>query len=915
MASGRWIRTVDGVMAKRGAFHAQSEIDDHVDVGPRLGWMSSMGLLLTALAVLPLAGAGWFAAHEVRVATAAQDRASMVQIEVADLVALTSVRTDILDERNWDLITSGLANIGISNEVTLQYTGVDVDAELVTARRDLDRSIEIVGDVALTDSLRRVRESSGSLVERADAYRAVESDVAMLTDSMVGRLLDSAGAIQGAGELIESLRVLESATDARQAVALQLMAYFSSVFPDPDAQGDDAATLVEQHAFADEAMSRIRAIVRPGSATHAAVTAMDASSDVQAFDAAIENRVTLIVGDGSNGLPVSVEALFADIDQIVISFRGGTASADAQLAIVSGAAADVEAATDQVSSRATSAKGRSVVLMLLLVLFSLLFAVAVASFIVVPLRRLASQARRMRDGEQSLQITARGPREVREAQMAIGEAAANLALAERQANALAKGELSHPVLAETVPGTLGVSLQDAVKTLASSLGEREEFRKMLAFEAAHDGLTLLPNRNASLAHLHHGLARAERSEQLLAVLFIDLDGFKDVNDQYGHLVGDHALCVTARRLRESVRDADHVGRLGGDEFLVIADPVSNIDEALSIAQRVRSAINQPIESGDTTFFIDASIGVALTDGRDLTADELLYDADVAVYNAKNLGRGRIELCDDELRATIAEHASLELALLHAIETDELILHYQATVDTATGVMCSMEALVRWQRPNHGMVPPGEFIEFAERSGLIVAIDKWVLRSAARQLQQWEHDETFGSVPVSVNISGRHFESEDFVANVLEALTEFGVHPSRLTIEVTESALLSDPHYTALKLQSLRDLGVTVAIDDFGTGYTSLAYLRALPFDILKIDRSFIADQTAESFVKLIIETGHLIGASITAEGVETLDQVHFLARLGCDSLQGFYFARPCQASEIVPPTAVQMSLAGDPRPT
>ena len=863
-----------------------------------MGWLSSVALLLATLAVLPLAGAGWFAAEEFRSARSAQERAVSIEGGIAILVNLTSVRTNILDERNWDMVASGLTDFGVTSEVALQFTGIDIDAELTSARSEVDRTVGIVGDAQLADAVQQIRQSTDTLLERGEAYLVIESGVAIRADALITSLMATSGAIRDDGVLVESLRVLEAATEARKATALQLTNYFASTFPDPAEHGVEWAELAEQHVLGEQAIGKVRSISSPGSAAHGALVVLDNSPEAQSFEAAIHERVAATLRDGSAGATVTPAALFANIDEIAAVFTNGATTGEVHLEIVNGAAADVKAATGQISANADGDQRRSLMLMGLLIVASLVFAGAVATFIVVPLRSLAWQARRMRDGRPAHQATKRGPREVREAQSAIGEAAANLELAERQANALAQGELSHSILSESVPGKLGAALHEAVRTLATSLAEREEFRQMLAHEAAHDGLTSLSNRNGSLAHLQRGLARSTRNDQILAVLFVDLDGFKDVNDDHGHLAGDHALRVTAERLRESVREGDHVGRLGGDEFLVVAEPVSGVEEAMLIAQRIRASIIRPIQLGDATFVIDASIGVALTDGRDLTADELLYDADVAVYRAKNLGRGRIELCDDDLRNTIAEHAALEKAILHAIETDELILHYQSTIDSSTGSICSMEALVRWQRPHHGMVPPSEFIDFAERSALIIDIDKWVIRSAARQLQQWEHDEMFGPLPMSVNISGRHFDSKDFVDNVLNPLAEFGVDPSRLILEITESALLGDLQHAAVKLQALRDVGVNIAIDDFGTGYTSLAYLRALPFDILKIDRSFIADQSAESFVKLIIETGHLVGARITAEGVETIDQVHMLARLGCDNLQGFYFARPCHPSEV-----------------
>ena len=534
-----------------------------------------------------------------------------------------------------------------------------------------------------------------------------------------------------------------------------------------------------------------------------------------------------------------------------------------------------------------------------LALASIVVALAATRAIALPVRRLAGAARQIRDGDTKPEMVPdRGPTEVREAAQAINEAAAHLALAERQALALSEGDLDHESLRERASGKLGSSLQTAVSTLAASLQEREDFRLRMTHEATHDGLTQLPNRNASIAQLQRGLARTERGGHLLAVLFIDLDNFKDVNDLHGHHAGDMVLRTVAQRLAGAVRDGDHVGRLGGDEFLVIAEPVMNYDEALSIARRVQVDVTAPIQIDTVTVSISVSIGIALSDLCPGDSSALLRDADLAVYRAKNFGRGRIERCDEALRAEMAERADLEQALRVAVADNEFVLHYQPIVEPRTETTVGYEALIRWNRPGHGLISPVGFIPFAERSDLIIAIDKWVIRNVSRQIEAWEQEGRFTAIPVSINVSGRHLASPDFVANIVGPLDEHNVDPTRIIIEVTESSLLDDLTTAAIKLQNLRHRGVRTAIDDFGTGYTSLADLKSLPIDILKIDRSFTNDDSAASLVQLIINTGHLLGATVTAEGIETRSQATSIGDMGTDELQGFLYGYPQPASEL-----------------
>ncbi len=527
---------------------------------------------------------------------------------------------------------------------------------------------------------------------------------------------------------------------------------------------------------------------------------------------------------------------------------------------------------------------RALLLVAALVLVSVVIAVAISRSVTRPLRQLSEGARALQSGNSTFRIDPIGPREVQHAACAINDAAVHLDLAERQARALATGDLDAVALAEVGPGALGFSLQSAVQTLAATLTQREEFRKRLAHEAAHDGLTRMPNRTASMRELESAVACVGRSSSRVAVLSFDLDEFKEINDSHGHHAGDVVLIEVGRRLVNVVRQGDHVGRLGGDEFVVIAEPVGNADEVIALCQRILTSITEPIDIGKTSVTVSASIGIALAADASLSADDLLRDADLAVHKAKVSGRGTYEFCDEELRSQRTESTNLTAALREAMAKNELILYYQPVYSQPTGGLHAVEALVRWNRPGHGMVFPDNFIPFAERSDLIIELDRWVLNAAARQMKEWGSDPALEAVTVAVNISGRHLASERIVPTVRSTLQAHGVDPSRIIVEVTESAVLDDLETAGRRIQELRDIGIRVAIDDFGTGYTSIAHLRALPIDILKIDRSFVAsagtDPHSESIVKLIIDIGHLLGARITAEGIETVEQALQLAALG-----------------------------------
>ena len=428
-------------------------------------------------------------------------------------------------------------------------------------------------------------------------------------------------------------------------------------------------------------------------------------------------------------------------------------------------------------------------------------------------------------------------------------------------------------------------------------------------QAHHDALTGLPNRALVLDRLGHALARSQRECRSVGVLFVDLDRFKMVNDTLGHSVGDDVLIRIGERLLGSVRPGDMVGRLAGDEFVVVCEDVDTAG-LLKIADRVAEAVEAPLSLYGRDAVITASIGVAqvATGGR---PEDVLRDADVAMYRAKERGRARIEVFDSSVRARLLERLETEQALRRAIGRGEMRLHYQPIVGASDGVLLGVEALVRWQHRERGLVPPADFIPLAEETGLITSIGRWVLTEACSQLGRWQAaDPRLRSLKVGVNLSARQFTDPNLVPLVAEALAVAGIEPQSVSLEITESVLMEEVQATAQTLRALKDLGVCLSIDDFGTGYSSLSYLKRFPVDVLKIDRSFVdglgVDAEDDAIVTAVVSLAHALNLEVVAEGVETELQLMELRRLGCDAAQGYLLGRPAEAAHHGPQLSAEL---------
>ena len=426
--------------------------------------------------------------------------------------------------------------------------------------------------------------------------------------------------------------------------------------------------------------------------------------------------------------------------------------------------------------------------------------------------------------------------------------------------------------------------------------ERRRAEKQIAHMARHDALTDLPNRLLLRDRLAHALAELPRDRRL-AVLYLDLDHFKGVNDTLGHQVGDELLKTVAARLRDCVRDVDTVARVGGDEFAIIHTGVEQPNDAAMLARRICEAVKEPCDLHGHAVIVDTSIGIALAPGDGTDPTELLKNADMALYRAKADGRGTYRFFEPAMDARMKTRRTLELALRMALANGEFELYYQPLVSLDDRRITCCEALIRWRHPERGLIPPGEFIPIAEEIGLIVPLGEWVLRQACADAMGWPAD-----VKVAVNLSPIQVMNQNLVAVVVGALATAGLSANRLELEITESVLMQNSETTLATLHRLRELGVKISMDDFGTGYSSLSYLRSFPFDKIKIDRCFISGlATGDNSVAIVLAIAGLakhLGIATTAEGVETRQQLQQVKALGCSEMQGFVFSPPRRIEEV-----------------
>ncbi len=471
-------------------------------------------------------------------------------------------------------------------------------------------------------------------------------------------------------------------------------------------------------------------------------------------------------------------------------------------------------------------------------------------------------------------------------------------------------ELEHVSNQQYFEARLVTTGADEVLGLVRDISERKRSEEQIRRLAYCDSLTGIPNRQAFLENLESELRRAKDGATRFAVLFLDLDGFKRINDTLGHNVGDQLLMTVSDRLRETIRPSDlvsrgeahsNLARLGGDEFTILIPDLERVENALNVAQRVKEAMRRPFLIDGHEIFVTASIGISLypEDGQD--CNSLLKYADTAMYHAKNCGKNNAQLYSSSLTMQIMSHVKLEVGLRKALKNEELYLLYQPQIDVRSGDMVGVEALVRWRHPERGIISPTEFIPLAEETGLIVPIGEWVLRTACKEAKNWQHL-TGRPVRMAVNISAKQFKDDNLSQIVLSALHDAGLDPRMLELELTEGTLMDNARATLATLEQLRAIGVYLSIDDFGTGYSSMNYVKRFDVRALKIDRSFICglpqDSENAAITRAIIAMAHGLKMAVVAEGVETQEQLAMLEQYGCDMVQGFYLGHPSSQEAI-----------------
>lgn len=893
-------------LRRRSSDHPQPEhpVGNPVsDALPRRGYSLGVSARMIAAVLLPLGLVFAFAASNLRERYADTARARDLQADVIVLVDLVELDSALLTERLLAIPPLGAEQPFVSGDPLLE------SARLVTNGR-----LELVaGDnrpfrQADLDRLRQLQDSGASTdISVASRFDELSTDIRIELDQVTQEIHNLAVATRNVRltQSIDQLDESSRASSALLALSLRLTAYWNAAPFEEAITRSDLARTAQDFDRASEWLD---------------ANAVDGVRTDWLDLASTRSLILGLVDDALKGLSHPVSARRSD-GRIVISVLLDAAEIRSFVAMTPMAAADVERESGQVFEAADADARWGVALWLGILLFSSLIVLRLTRSILVPLHQITDHAREVGSGNLDVEpLRDDGPAELKDAARSINDLVANLQLMDKKAQALAAFRLDDPVLFEPLPGNLGRALNESVHILSGSMVERERLQTRLAHDATHDMLTGIPNRAAALAHLEAACNRANRLGHELAIAFIDLDDFKRINDTHGHPTGDEVLRQASERMTSLIREEDMVARLGGDEFLLVAEGIEGTEAAVGLARRLVEVLRQPMVAEGTELELGASVGVALVHNRE-DMQGLLRQADLAVYAAKASGTGSVQVFDDTLRDQLLERIEIEEALKTALLDDgladlgadpdgngaqtatEFHLVYQPILSSDGGDLVSMEALLRWERPEQGFVPPDRFIPIAEQTSLILDIDRWVLRQALRQLSEWQSVPWLAGISMAVNVSGRHVLDSNFVSDIGQALDTSGVDPTLVVIEVTETVLVDDLARAANQLGCIREFGVRVAVDDFGTGYTSLAHLRSLPIDKIKIDRSFVtnlaSDADDRSLVRMVSELASHLGVPTVAEGVETVEQHQILRELGCDTLQGYLFSRPLRPEQLV----------------
>ncbi|MEO8693969.1 MAG: EAL domain-containing protein [Acidimicrobiales bacterium] len=816
---------------------------------------------------------------------------------VAELSLLVELRDALREQQSAAAFDVRFLELGVTPAEAAAFIGVDFSSQIAPARVQADNAIATLAErspvtssamQSLYADIDTGAISSASAAQRLDGFgQAVGNAVEDGLDRLERETRQT--------PLIASLESLREASDALDVATPRVIDLSAIWFPSPaDTAQMTAAALARLGAEEANYQDRLATLRTLGVGMVVdELVLIEADPQVQAFYQAVDSAV--------RGNPLTAVGEVVDLDKVAAAFRGHFVLNELIADLVETAEVTVQ---DQARLLAASERNDFVMWAAgaaALALLSIVIALRLSRSISTPLKQLADFAHAVNEGQLNIDPSrgrTHGPRETRVAFSVFTDLVTNLQLLDAKANALAHLEFDNPVLGEPLPGRLGRSLESSVALLSGSIVERDQLQMHLAHQATHDSLTGIMNRPAAITGIQAALNRAARTGATTAVLFIDLNDFKAVNDSHGHEVGDEVLRQVSARMIAGMRRGDFAARLGGDEFVVVAEAIAGVEEATELARRIVETITKPIEIGSLRVSVGAAIGVALTLDGPEDPLRLLARADAAMYRAKQHDASRIEIFDADLQRQMIEREDVETALTAALadaQNRELRLHYQPVLDTVSGAMVGAEALIRWDRPGHGLLPPDSFIPIAEATALIIDIDCWVLSDVARQLAAWSAQPDLAALSVAVNISGRHLLSGLLPQHVRSVLRDSGIDPHRLTIEITETVLLTDLVTAASQLDEVRALGVRVAIDDFGTGYTSLAALQQLPIDTIKIDRSFISQldrRKGTSLVRMVTDLGHAIDITIIAEGVETNAELIALQSMGADCIQGYLLSRP-----------------------
>ena len=853
-------------------------------------------LYVTALVLVPMLGVLALVGVTLHAAIGTSDSAAAASRSVATVILLERVQSSIEQEVIPVLTVAGLhspelvARLGIPPDF-LASARTQANVALQTARTSTDQTLSAVpadseaapSVAAVRSALQPLRSSDVSertfneLLDTYQGYQRLSSDVArerqLAEDS--ARDEDVSGATRSAIDDVAKL------SRFGQAASVEIPLFFLS----SDFGGTNASPWLAAHAEYRAAVTGLDTLSQ--SEVRSAWARISSAGPVRLVAGSLEGQtlpgaapLSLLQQQELAGESQDRNTLLSDLLNVAVGRAEALAIGDRR---------DAQTQTT-----------RAILLALGQALVTAAVVGVVWRSLSRSLHRLAGRAQDVSRGT-LVDVEVDGPREVRTVSAALRSTVASLRRIQDQAGAVARGDLDHALLDEPLPGPLGEVVHASVQRIVVAVRQRQELQFELARQAEHDSLTELPNRAQALRLVSAALQRAQRAAAVVGLLFIDLDGFKAVNDGFGHAAGDEVLRQTAHRLGSVVRSGSVVCRLGGDEFVVLVEPAESEEDLVSLSQRLIETVSRPIGIGGTTVTIGASIGIATSRSDSIDAEALLAQADTAVYRAKDMGRGRAEVFDDALRAQLLRRKELEAAITVGLAAGEMRLVYQPVLDVATASLIGYEALIRWQRPGHGTLQPAQFIDAAEASPLICDLDRWVLMAATTQLARWRTGSgpaQPGEPTIAVNISGRHLLDSRIVADVAAALAASSLPAELLVLEITETVLVNDL-VAYDRLAALQATGVRIAIDDFGTGYTSIAQLRNLPVNIIKIDRSFMASKNPSDsiLVNMMIQAGHAFGLVVIAEGVEEAAQLAVLRSQSCDQAQGYLLARPLPAEQ------------------